>query len=312
MGITKCVVYLRGGGGDVYPFLTILPQIMEEQNLTIDDITLYLDSVYTLTPDSYKFESKTMLRMIDVAGLKNIIFVPRDSSSAMDLIWPSQNAIVYGPLIEENFDKKEFMFWKKSETGKFIGSKLTQDTIFIDGVVDSVFEWDMKKEEYKQLSYEEVPLEFKPDVSEMIKINDMLKYSHLLIHYRKKGYKEDIYYYNKIIEFCNANNITPIIIGLKDNNLVGKFMDLREELTVDGLFYITEKAKMMLTGSSIITRHRLYHQFKDKTTIISYPNHLGGFEKSLKQKVYDNPNHHFFNSDEDNVEKICEVIKNEN
>ncbi len=308
----KCVAYMRGGSGDVYPFLAILPQIMKEHNLNMDDIVLYLDSVYTLNPTSHKFASETMLRMIDVAGLKNIIYVPIDNSSAMDLLWPSQNARIYGPLMEENFDKKEFMFWKELRTREFIRSKLTKDTIFIDGVVDTNFEWDMKKEEYKQLDYEEVPLEFKPDVSEMIKINDMLKSSHLLIHYRKKGYKEDTYYYNKIIEFCSANNITPIVIGLKDDNLIGRFIDLREELSVDGLFYITKESKMMLTSSSIFTFHRLYYNFKNKTTIISYPNHLGGFEKSLKQKIYDNPNHYFYNSDEDNIDKICEVIKNEN
>ena len=307
----KCVVYMRGGNGDVYPFLTILPQIMKEKNLTVDDITLYLDSAYTLYPGSYKFESKTMLRMIDAAGIKNIIFVPGLCSSANDLLWPSQNARIYGPLIDENFDRNEFMFWKSSLTKEFMKSKLNKDTIFIDGVVDANFEWDMKKEEYKQLSYEEFPLEFKPHISEMIKINTMLATPHLLIHYRKKGYKEDTNHYNKIIEFCNDNDIVPIVIGLKDNNLTGNFMDLREELTVDGLFYITKEAKMMLTSSSVFTFHRLYYQFKNKTTIISSPTHLGGFEKSLKQKIYDNSNHYFFNSDEDNIDKICEVIKNE-
>ena len=307
----KCVVYMRGGCGDLYPFLTILPQIMEEHKLTMDDIELYLDSIYTLAPNSHPFNSETMLRILKVAGIEKVILVPIFDSSALGLLWPSEDTIIYGPLIGKNFDKKDFMFWRKPDTQKFIRDRLTKDTIFIDGVVDRIFEWDMKKEEYKQLKYIEVPLKFKPNVLEFFGINAILNSKHLLIHYRTKGYEENIDYYNKIISFCNTNDIVPIVIGLKDNNLTGKFIDLREMLTVDGLFYIIDKAKIMLTSSSIFTYHRLYYQFKDKTTIVCYPNHMGGFEKNFKQGIYDNPNHYFYNSDEDNFDKICEVIKNE-
>ena len=304
----KCVVYVRGGNGDIYPFLARLPKIMKKYKLEMKDIDIYLDSVYTLYPQQHKFNFDTMMRMFIVSGINKIYNIPLEVSSADDLIWPSQNAVIYGPKINRNFKDDDFMFWRRWQTKEYIKDRLV-DCLFIDNVVDQTYIWQNGK--YTQVVSEEEPLEFTPSLDETTRINILLQQPHILIHYRVKGKEESEEHFSKIIEFCNKLNIMPILIGLKSENLKGKFVDLREKLTVDGLFYITEQAKLMLTSSSVLTFHRLYSNFSEKKTIVCSPYSLGGYENNFNQYVYKNKKHIFFNSDNDNFDKICEMIKNE-
>lgn len=305
----KCLVYLRGGCGDIYPFLVMVPEILRENNLNIDDIQIYIDSVYLQDPEKHQFDSQTMFKLFAAYGFTRLCVLDKCHSTAWDLLWSSKEAIVQGPKININFREDDFMFWRSEFTKRYMKSQLEKhpDAIFIDGVVDRIFQWENGK--YKQLTYDEYPVKFIMKDSEKIFIDTMLKEKHILIHYRIKGTYDNNNYFNSVIDFCNKQNRIPIFIGLKGGNLKGNFIDLRERLSVEELFYIVEKADLMLTSSSIISYHRVYFNYEDRKTILCTPYHLGGFICNFNQKIYNNQNHIFLNSDEDNLEKIYEVIK---
>ena len=312
--MVKAVVYMKSGLGDIYPFLAMLPEIMKEKEWKKEDMKFFIDNIYLLQPERWRFEKNSTIEMLKVAGIEDYEIVPigSDSSGAMD--WPSKDAEINGPKLGINFNKNDFLFWRFPHTKEFMKKQVSDDCIFIDDMLtEHVYEWS--NGEYKKIDYKKVPLNFIPEEKEKKYIDDICTGKHLLIHVRLKGKVESIADFSRIIKHCKEKGIKCILIGLvKEGHIMPSenIIDLRsseeEKISPIGMFYLSAKAKLMVTSSSGWTYHRLCHNFKDKKTIASYARHRNDYKAIISKEHLENPNHVFFDADEDNVDKIIKEI----
>ncbi len=313
----KAIVYIKGGLGDIYPVLSILPKVMQDRELKKEDMKFYTDCVYLLFPDVYGSRLKNASNeLLKAGGVEEYEIIPEEYQSATDLDWPNAKAQVYGPILGENCRKDNFFLWRYSRTKEYMRKefdKLPKDSILIDSVVaERIFEW--KDGEYKDLrNYERVPLKFVPNEKEKEYVDSICTGKHLLIHIRIKGKEESIENYNKIIKHCKEKGIKCILLGRTNEGKIelrDNIIDLRDcRLSFTAEMYLSSKAKLMLTGSSGFTIHRLYHNFKDKKTISCYAQSRGDYKKHLPKKIIENSNHIFFDADENNTDKIIKEIQ---
>ena len=163
----KAIVYIKGGLGDIYPVLSILPKIMQDRGLKKEDMKFFTDCVYLLYPKTYgqRLEN-AMIELLKVGGVTDYKIIPEEYQSAIDLDWPNAKAQVCGPNLGKNCSKDDFFLWRYSRTKEYMRKefdKLPKGSIIIDDVVaERIFEW--KDGEYKDLiNYERVPLKFIPN-----------------------------------------------------------------------------------------------------------------------------------------------------
>ena len=290
----KAIVYLKGGLGDVYPVLSILPKVMEDRGLKKEDMKFFTDCVYLLFPEIYGQRLKNvMVELLKVGGVEEYEIIPEKYQSANDLDWPNKEAQICGPNLGKNCSKNDFFLWRFPWTKKYMKEefdKLPKDSIIIDDIVaERIFEW--KDGEYKDLrNYERVPLNFVPSEKEKIYIDKICTGKHLLIHIRVKGKGESISDFNKIIKHCKDKGIKCILLGMTDEGSIESsenIIDLRinkEEgkISFTAEMYLSYKAKLMLASSSGFTIHRFYYNFIAQEFQQVFPESVKGSGEYLK------------------------------
>lgn len=313
----KAVVYLKGGLGDVYSCLAMLPQVMKEKGLKKDEVKIYTDCVYLLNPEYFgKTLQDSMIELLNLGGVYNYEIIPEPYNSAYDINWPSDEAQRDSPIMGGNFDKHDFLFWRFPQTKDFMKEQLEKypGCTFIDTVVtEFIYEW--KDGEYKELTHDRVPLNFVPKEKEKKYLDKICEEKHILIHVRIKAKEESMGNFNRIIKFCQNRKIKCILTGLKDEGIEQRdnIIDLRnstdeEKISFAGMMYLSAKAKLMLTSSSVQTYHRLYYNYQDKKTISCFAQFRGDYKNYFQQKILDNPNNIFLNADAYYIDKVMDEI----
>ena len=308
--MTKLIIYVKGGLGDIYPVVSWFKEIKEKYKVNDEDVKLFVDSVY-LIDSGYKLIFEAEMKNIIHKEFDTFEIIPRAYTSAYDTNYPTPEDRRKSPEI--NKIKNDFMFYRNQSTKEYMKKQLTDDCIFLDFVhTEQAYIWS--DGEYRgKLSCERIPLYFEPNKDEKEMIDSLLKEKHILVHARKKGKAESKEFFNKIIKHCENKGIKCILIGLPrecDINTATKYViDLRGEiLSFEAQMYLIEKADCMLAESSGFAYHRLYQNFKDKKTIFNWPNHLGDYKYFLCKKHKKNPNHIFFDSNEDHSNEIIKEI----
>jgi hypothetical protein len=326
MGKIKIIFYGRGGIGDLYGFFSLLPDLLKKRNMSIEDVRFYIDSLYVLYNQQLQTEAKAMFSLLLAAGIHKINTIPeKDSSSyVFGCTIPFEEDLVNGVDLKKV--EHDFMFWRRPETRDFIRKVLEDNpsaTLIDLPITETFFEW--KDNKYNKLpEYERTPLVFSPTIAEKKYIDNILKIKHVLIHVRLKGLLEKITDIDKIIDLCSELLITPILIGLNERTILstpntsynlkttGHFIDLRNNMSHDALMYMVEKAKYIVTSSSGLTFHRTCYKPKETKTIIRVPYRLGTPKGYMYHKDVEDKNNIIFNSDEDNISQILEIIKQDN
>ncbi len=308
--MTKLVIYVKGGLGDIYPVVSWFKEIKEKYKVDDEDVKLFVDSVYFID-SKYKLMFEAETRKIIHRAFDSFEIIPLSYTSAYDTNYPTPEERRKSP--EVNKIKNDFMFYRDQSTKEYMKKQLTEDCILLDFVhTEQAYIWS--NGEYRgKLSCKRVPLHFKPNDEEKEMVDNLLKEKHILIHARKKGKAESQEFFNKIVRHCETKSIKCILIGLPDEcdiNTASKYIiDLRGEiLSFEAQMYLIEKAKYMLAESSGFAYHRLYQNFDGKKTIFNWPNHLGDYKYFLCRDHKKNPNHIFFDSDEDHSDEIIKEI----
>ena len=117
----KALVYLKGGLGDVYPALAILPKVIEDRGLKKGDMKFFTDCVYLLFPDVYgKMLENAMIELLKVGGVDDYEIIPEEFQSATDLDWPSSEHAVQSPQLGRNCSKNDFFLWRFPRTKRYM------------------------------------------------------------------------------------------------------------------------------------------------------------------------------------------------
>jgi len=316
----KLIAYIRGGLGDVWPAVSALKKICEENNINKFNRLVITDSVYYFRdyPKEMEQYSLDMIRKLT----PNIIEVPPWINNNF---WLEKDGKIFddttNELSQEEADKNdnEFMFWRSEKLKQFVKNYYWQerdlDTIFIDCLfTECIKVWNDKVEYYERVGSERAVFEFTPTKFEK-DIIDMffnLYPKHILIPVRKKkegdAHTTTDDYYQKIITWCNENKITPMLIGVEDDKYEGIFSDMRgsDIFTFEGMGYLIDKCKVMLGNDSGFSAIKLYQQQKDTLLIMNYPR----WERSpwYFRAIKDKSNCLLLDAREDNFEKITKSI----
>lgn len=307
----RLVCYIRGGLGDVWPAVCAIKNIQEVSKISKFDTLVITDSVYYFRdyPPTLEKFSLDMIHKIT----PNIIEVPPWINNSFNL---SINDVT-DELSQENADKmkKEFMFWRPESLKKFVNNFLYRNTIFIDALfTECIMVWNWNKNEYERIGTTRATFQFNPTqlVQQVIYSLFNSYKRHILIHVRKKregdAHTESDSFYNEIIEYCNINNILPILIGIDASEIKGKFINW----TGDNVFgfeemgYLIDSCNVMLGNDSGFSAIKLYQQQKDKLLIMNYPrwSRSPWYFRAIKDKS----KCLLLNAQEDNIEKIKQAI----
>lgn len=213
----------------------------------------------------------------------------------------------------------EFMFWRPDSLKEFVKQFLDADTIFIDClftecIIQHNYSFGHSKEFVKRIGNDRKVFEFIPSKIEKDIIDCWLeKDKHkMVIHVRKKkegdAHTTNDDFYQKIITWCNENNIFPMLIGIEGDKYEGIYTDMRGSnmFTFQGMAYLIDKCKIMLGNDSGFTAIKLYQQQKDTLTICEYPRwERRWYFPPLEGKS----NYLLLDAREDNFEKITKSIE---
>jgi hypothetical protein len=302
--MAKCLVYMRGGLGDMYPFLTMKPELFKEYGLSEEDLTYWIDSVYFNATDrnpSYALNLDSMRKLFELTNVKEFNLVPNESTSAWDLIFHCNECHKFGP--HHHSQDKEFMFGRNQVTKEFIMDKLREGEFdyFVDvAIPEHVYLWKAGEEEPKpiKLNYLRKQIAYQISQEEKNKIDELLKTKHIVVQYGMRGANETKAYANSINSFLTSQGYKVLMMGF-DYGLVpyDNLINLTNgRLSFEGYLYLVDNADKALLYSSFFAFHRMYKG--DKKTISYWARHLGSWEKYLYDQCLKNPNNIFIDSDE--------------
>jgi len=312
----KIVAYIRGGLGDVWPAVSAIKSIMDREKINKQYVFVLSDSVYYFRDYSQQLSEYSIQMLHKLTN--NIITIP---PCLNDNFWLRKNGKIFddttSELSQEEADKyiNEFMFWRPNKLKNFVSRFIDKNTIFIDALFTECIVV-LKEGKFERIGNERAVFEFNPPQFEKSILDGILEISSLVIHVRKKNegdsYRESSEFYNKIIKWCNENNIMPILIGTDKDRYEGKAYDLRGSniLSFEGMAYLIDKCKIMLGNDSGFSAIKLYQQQKDKLLIMNYPRwernswYFRPFNGSENVK-----NCLLLNANEDNFIKITKTIK---
>ncbi len=314
----KLVAYIRGGLGDIWPAISALKVLCDREGIGKFDRLVITDSVYYFRdyPKEMEQYSLDMIRKLT----PNIIEVPPWIN---DNFWLQKNGARFddttNELSQEEADKymSEFMFWRPESLKNFVKQFLDSDTIFIDClftecIVEHNYSFEHKKEFVKRVDNDRAIFEFTPTRLDKGMIDNWLEKSdkHIIIPVRKKkegdSHTTTDDFYQKIITWCNKNEITPMLIGIEGDKYEGEYSDMRgsDIFSFEGIAYLIDKCKVFLGSDSGLTAIKLYQQQKDTMTICVHPR----WERRW-YKFMENGKNKLFDAREDNFEKITKCIK---
>jgi hypothetical protein len=296
------VVYLRGGLGDFYPFLSIWPTIIKDYKL--ENIKYFLDTAYLNNVGvGYNFNKQSLLYLLNICNIHEYTIIPPQFSCSADILYPDAKARVDGPT-EERI-KNEFMCWRRAETKEYIKCQLkSADDVLIDmAFTEQTFMW--KNNEYKELKIDNrPPLAVLPDDREKEYVHNLCKEPHVVIHIRIKGRNESSNNFNNIINYCKTKNIKCILVGFLAEGTIApqsNIIDLRDsKISFPGQMYLMTCANNVIASGSGFAYHRLYHNFTNKKTILCYPKSFGDVSHGVYKGHLQNPNHIFVDVDDPN------------
>lgn len=317
----KLVAYIRGGIGDTWIAISALQKICEDNKINKFDRLVITDSVYYFR--NYPKEIETYNLDIIRKLTNNIIQV---SPLMNDNFWLSKDGVNYfddttDALSQEEADKylNEFMFWRpqrlKYFVKEFIQNSFKRDiTIFVDcPFTECIMMWNFVENKYERISNDRAIFNFHPTSVEKDMIDSLPRISdkNILIHVRKKeegnAHTETTDFYQKVIIWCNKNNILPILIGVEEDNYDGSFIDWRgsNKFSFEAMRYLIDICKVMLGNDSGFSTIKLYQQQKDKLLIMNH----NRFERSKwVNHMLPKSNVLLLDAKQDNFDKITKAI----
>jgi len=313
--MSKCVVYMRGGLGDMYPFLTQLPSFLKEYELKMSDLDIYIDSAYFQRPDIpiYKFNLHSMKEMLKCFGIFNYTTIPADSTSAWDLKFHCQMCHIFGAETHKIFEHIEpesskFMFWRQDKTIEYINNKIKDNNAryFVDvAIPEHIYIWDLKfKKKPIKMNYQEREMDYTVPEEEKKFIDNILKNKHMLIQLGLRGFAENVNDANILINKLTSEGYKVILSGfdigyIKNDNVVDF---TNNNLSFAGYLYLSENAKEAIMYSSFFSFHRMY--VGENITYSYWAKHLGDWHNYLWESCLNNPNNRFINSDEHSILEV--------
>jgi len=293
----KLICLITHGLGDWYPPLTILKSIMKKRN--ISDLEIYVDSIYFASPN-FPLQQETGIKMIE-SITKNWIPVPPEYFGSGD--WYGIPDRRLGPQYEDI--KYDFLFYRLPQLQQYMNNILSQQKekhIFLCGTGIWSYEWN---------GYENIPIDFSerhplilgiPEEKEFL--DSIIKEDNILIHMRKKGGGVSDSYFHELITYCNSKGKKTILLGLQNEVRIPipeNNYDLREKLSVEGVFYLIERNKYMITSSSVYTYHRFFFNLP---TVITIMEHDVDRYHAFHKEDLENKNYIFYDSDLPHLENM--------
>jgi len=275
----KIIIYAQCGLGDYYDLFAMIPEIKKKYKT--NRIKIFIDSMYFWSP-GYQLEKETTIKMIEEIT-KDWEIVPMNVGSFRNLYYGSdEKDRVNGPQYEKI--KNDFLFYRLPQTKEYMKSRIKENNIFISTIMGKyIYEWKDNTNILIDLKRE--PLHF--DIPKKV-----------LIHIRKKGTAVNNLYYEKILNYCLAQEFVCILIGKKSELNINIFhpyvIDLRNNCPLSEIMKLIEETDYMIGSSSMFTTHRLLF---NKPTIIVTPVNAGSNEAVFRKDDLKNTDFLFLDGD---------------
>lgn len=301
--MVKCLVYLRGGLGDMFPFLSQRDKIKEE--FKIDEFTYLFDSAYYQKDDipAFKMNLQSMERLLAMYGISMDNKVPKELTSAWDLDFHCAGCHSKGPIHHNSH--KEFMFGRKKKTIEFVmryADILESDYIIDVAIPEHIYIWKMdynKDFVFSRLQYVD-RIVAKPELKQEEKdyIDRLLVEKNIVVQYGMRGYQENLEMAKEYLAWLKSQGYTALVIGFNYGfNFDDKIIDLTNgKLSFDGYLYLLEKAEKAMLYSSFFSFYRMYLGL-DKKTIVYWAKRLGSWEQYIYPKIFENKQNIIIDSD---------------
>lgn len=300
---TKLVMIITHGLGDMYPPLSIVENIAKERNISKDNIKIYVDTAYFGLYNNYPDNLRESVKKLIETVTLNWEPIPIHMFSSGD--WHGIPDRRNGPVYENI--KNDFFFYRLNPLKEFAKQFINDDTILIAGTGVWSYEW---------VNGENVPLSFSNrkklefNITQEHKniVDKMLEKKCVLIHCRKKGAAINDIYFNTIVDKCIENNLTPILIGLRNEVRIqnNNIIDIRETVPTEFIMYLIERCHYMITSGSMFTFHRFFSNL---------PTIIGLFESNVDRwhcfhkSDIENPNYIIYDADQPHIDKIINHIQ---
>ena len=277
----KCVAYIRGGLGDVWPAICALKSFTEKNKIKREDILIISDSVYYVRNDTnnIKFTMYMNRKLTD-----NIVFVPPAISGI---------SISVSDMLRLPGERETFMAGRCEDLKSFVKGFIKEDTIFIDTPCpECILKWNDKEKIYEDIGKERKVFIFKPFRKEKEEIDEMLKHKHILIHVRKNleaSNFNDSSVFEDLIKECVKNGFYTMVTGYSELNLnfegegnqieksrvlvfepsktLGVVGYYNSTLSCEGMMYLITQSKLMVSTASGFAFVKVYDQNEDNKLI---------------------------------------------
>jgi len=310
--MNKCLVYLRGGLGDMFPFLSQRDRI--KVDFKIDEFVYLFDTAYTQKIDVEAFRlnlisMKELLKSYDIT-MDNI--VPSDVTSAWDLDFHCEGCHVNGP--EYHGDDKNMFFGRKSSTKDYIlkMADAKECSCVIDvAIPENIFIWKM--DETGNFIYSKIEGDNrivnhpKIDEEKQSYLDNLMKDKHIVVQFGMRGYHETRDSANEYISWLKGQGYRVLVIGFNygfqfDNNVIDLTNGI---LSFNEYLYLVEHAEKAMLYSSFFSFYRMY--LGNKKTIVYWARHLGSWDNYLYPRCLQNANNTIINSDVYGINSLMDV-----
>ena len=290
--MTRCIWYIRGGCGDIYPALAILPAFLKDHSITIDEILFVVDCYYLKSPSS--FEYTLLLDIFQRAGIDEFTTVPNEYSSSDDLQFDdgSDRSLFYS---EEKI-LSTFMCGLRTSTKEYVRS--LADVPVIDIIFPERIYWYSESGNHK-IVYPAQPLHYETLGIQM----------DVAIHARAKYNAENLEHFSKVIKLVIASGRHAVIFGSPTEGLLPTselVKDMRGKLSAEECMDMSAHADIFIGSNSVYTYHRMYTGAG--YTIVYSPWCLGKPELLTRPEHLANPQYKFYDSNSDHTESL-DVLK---
>ena len=276
----KCVAYIRGGLGDVWPAICALKSFTEKNKIKREDILIISDSVYYVRNDTnnINFTMYMNRKLTD-----NIVFVPPVISGIY---------ISISEMLRLPGERETFMAGRCEGLKSFVKGFIKEDTIFIDAPCpECILKWNGKKKIYEDIGKERKVFTFNPYKKEKVEIDEMLKHKHILIHVRKNlevsNFSSSVF--EDLIKKCVKNGYYTMVTGYSnlDLNFEGEGSQIEKSrvlvfdpsekgdlfgyynstLSCEGMMYLITQSKLMVSTASGFAFVKVHDQNEDNKLI---------------------------------------------
>jgi hypothetical protein len=299
----KYTVYLRAGLGDYYSFVAQFNNFCKQNNTNPSEFKFMLDNHYHW--QGRTVELKSCIDFLNDSNIQNTMFIPAQCNSVEGFTITTHERSVGA---DDATYKNVFMFWCRECTKEFVRNHIEGTFIYVPYVAHAYI-WDGVSN--NRLNYKQEPVNINISEEEKQSIDPYLTEPHILIHYKPFGRSENENFPNRIIQSCIQMGLRPIIMGLRNANLITheNIIDLREKISFRQCMYLTQQAKYTYMSGANFAFHRVAFKHPDRYSFLNWPIYIGDPHYLLPSDQFSHSTHFHYSSDIDEIDTVITKIR---